>query len=190
MPQLSRRSFVTIATGGGLLAAGSRPAAANITDTSLKEALEKRRSTRLYSDAPIAEEQLAELLWSACGVNRPESGGRTAPSWRGSYGIDILVASAEGVRRFDPVAGLLSPVMPDDIRGKASSQPFVATAPAVLIYVADLDRIAQAPPEERIQVAHVDAGIIAQNVYLYCAATGLGTCLVGGADKPGLATVL
>ena len=66
----------------------------------------------------------------------------------------------------------------------------MGTAPVVLIYVADRARMYKASDEEQIQAAHVDAAIVAQNVYLYCASAGLGCCLVGGADKSGLAQIL
>lgn len=192
MYQISRRGFVVGATGAGLTGAMKSSARADggLSEISLKEALDRRRSTRIYADAQLDEASLRSLLWSAVGVNRPESGGRTAPSWHTSYGTDIYIADHGGVRKFDPVAGSLAAVIQDDIRGKASPQPFVATAPTVLLYVADLARMYQAPREEQVQAAHVDAGIIAQNVYLFCAAAGLGTCLVGGADKPGLAAIL
>lgn len=192
MYKISRRGFIVGATGAGLTGAmkSSARAVGGSSEMSLKEALERRRSTRIYADAQLDEATLKSLLWSAVGVNRPDSGGRTAPSWHTSYGTDIYVADHGGVRKFDPVAGSLAAVIPDDIRGKASPQPFVAIAPTLLLYVADLARMYQAPREEQVQAAHVDAGIIAQNVYLFCAAAGLGTCLVGGADKPGLAAIL
>lgn len=156
----------------------------------LLEALSKRRSTRLFSDETIDEATLLTLLWCAFGINRPDSGYRTAPSWRSSMETDIYVADTGGVRKFDPSAEAMAPALNEDIRKKASLQPFVGTAPTVLIFVADRSRMADAPEPEQIQSAHVDAAIIAQNVYLYCASAGLGTCLVGGADKPGLKALL
>lgn len=194
MSQTSRRTFLSLAAAGAVLptvAKANGPAAMPAAGgMSLTEALAKRRSIRLYGDQPVDDGMLETLLWSALGVNRPESGGRTAPSWHSSYGTDIYVADAKGVRKSDPAAGSLTSVLGDDIRAKASPQPFVATAPTVLIYVADLGRMYKAPREEQIQAAHVDAGIVAQNVYLYCASAGLGTCLVGGADKAALAGLL
>ncbi len=43
-------------------------------------ALEQRRSTREYSEKRLELQDLSDLLWAAVGVNRPESGKRTAPS--------------------------------------------------------------------------------------------------------------
>jgi hypothetical protein len=44
----------------------------------LMEALKKRQSARTYSDKPISDQVLSDLLWAAFGVNRPD-GRRTAP---------------------------------------------------------------------------------------------------------------
>lgn len=157
---------------------------------SLMEALKLRRSTRMYSDQPIAPETLADLLWAAYGINRPDSGGRTAPSWHTSYGTDLYVAAADGIWLYDPKEESLTQVVATDIRKKASPQPFVGMAPIVILHVADLDRMYQAPDGERIQNAHVDSAIVAQNIYLFCASAGLGTCLVGGADRAAVAEAL
>ncbi len=78
----------------------------------------------------------------------------------------------------------------------------MGTAPVVLIYVSDRQRLIDAaredaagePDEAALQqhwvTAFVDSAIIAQNVYLYCAAMGLGTCLVGGYDPGQIAAAL
>ncbi|WP_159589684.1 nitroreductase family protein [Chelativorans xinjiangense] len=198
MRMLTRRLFLASAAMAGWLSSkaaltntpGALPTARKSGGMGLLDALSERRSTRLYSDRTIDDDILSTLLWCAFGVNRPESGYRTAPSWRSSMETDIYVADAGGVRKFDPVTQSAKSVLAQDIRGKASPQPFIGTAPTVLVYVADRFRMYEASEEEQIQSAHVDAAIIAQNVYLYCASVGLGTCLVGGADKSGLAQIL
>ena len=43
------------------------------------EVLRDRKSTREFSAQPVNREQLANLLWAGFGVNRPETGQRTAP---------------------------------------------------------------------------------------------------------------
>lgn len=159
----------------------------------LSEALLRRESVRTYDKAPIEDPQLLALLWAANGVNRPDVDGRTAPSWRTAKDTEIYVARASGVDHFDPVANSLVQVSTDDIRKATSPQPFVGAAPVVLIYVTELSRLLKAAgldetsfdavTEDHRIAAHVNAAVIAQNVYLFCAAEGLGTCLVGGADR-------
>ncbi|MFU0504639.1 nitroreductase family protein [Pseudaminobacter sp. NGMCC 1.201702] len=197
MQRLTRRLFLaSVPLASGLISRASLadvaglPPAAKGDGGSLIEALSRRRSTRLYSDQSIDVATLSTLLWCAFGINRPESVGHTAPSWHTSMETDIYIADAGGVGKFDPASHRLLPVLDEDIRGKASPQPFVGTAPLVLVYVADRARMYKASDEEQIQAAHVDAAIIAENVYLYCASVGLGTCLVGGADKAGLKHIL
>jgi nitroreductase len=197
MESFSRRSF--LAAGAAAMVAGAGPAlsaemrqmrAGRGGARSLMEAIALRRSTRIYSDRPVDAETLADLLWAAYGINRPESGGRTAPSWRTSYGTDLHVADADGVWLYDPAEEAIEQIVAADIRKSLSPQPFVGTAPVVLVYITDLDRMYEAPDEERTLNAHVDSAMIAENVYLYCASVGLGTCLVGGADRAAIAQAL
>ena len=46
----------------------------------LMESLQKRHSPKEFSTKEVSEADLAELLWAACGINRPESKKITAPS--------------------------------------------------------------------------------------------------------------
>lgn len=166
----------------------------------LSDALARRESIRTYTDSPIEEAQLLALLGAANGVNRGDVDGRTAPSWRTAKDIEIYVAQAAGISHYDVANNALLPVSGDDIRSIASPQPFVATAPVLLIFVTELSRILEAAglepgardalTEDHRIAAHVNAAVIAQNVYLFCAAEGLGTCLVGGADRAALASAL
>lgn len=198
MAGISRRVFLSIAS---MVAAfsnrtaladtpSSLPDAAKNGGMSLLEALSLRQSTRLFADKPIDDETLSTLLWCAFGINRPNSGGHTAPSWHGAMETDIYVADERGVRKFDPAGQAAVTILSRDIRRLASKETFVETAPAVLIYCADRVRLHVANEDQASAFAHVDAGIVAQNVYLYCASAGLGTCLVGGVDQPTLGKVL
>lgn len=167
---------------------------------SVRDALSRRESIRTYADRLVADDQLLSLLWAANGVNRPDVDGRSAPSWRTAKDTEIYVARASGVDRFDPAGNRLTAISTQDIRKATSPQAFVGTAPVVLIYVAELSRILKAArldetalaavTEEHRIAAHVNTAVIAQNVYLFCAAEGLGTCLVGGADRTAIAAAL
>lgn len=209
MSALTRRLFLlSSAAAAASIGAGSAVAqemtaampGEGMATMSLRDALMRRESIRLFNEEPVDEETLLALLWAANGVNRPDVDGRTAPSWRTAKDTDIYVARADGVSLFDPVTNTLTPVLDADIRKQASTQPFVGTAPVVLIYVSDYARVLAAagvtePDPAAITEAHriaanVDAAVIAQNVYLFCAAEGLGTCLVGGADREALTAAL
>ena len=53
------------------------------------QALKNQRSIRSYDGTDLSDQELSELLWAAFGINRPETGGRTAPSGGGSHEIDM-----------------------------------------------------------------------------------------------------
>lgn len=201
MRTLSRRLF--LASGAALAALVGRPGTAQEkTAVSVHQALERRRSTRLYAPDPIDADTIRDLLFSANGVNRPESDGRTAPSWHGAKDVDIYVAQADGVDLFDAATNSLVRVLGEDIRAQTSAEPFVGTAPVVLIYVSDMNKLQQAAasfeigqPAEAIErqheiAAYVNTAVIAQNVYVFCAAEDLGTCLVGGAAPLAISSAL
>ncbi len=152
-------------------------------------ALTLRRSTRAYAGRPLPQQMLSDLLWAANGVNRPD-GGRTAPYWRHLMVIDLYVAAADGVWRYDPVAHALLAHMSDDIRAATGQQDFVGHAALDLVYVAHGERMADVSPEERVLYASVDCGFIGQNVYLFCASQGLATVFRGSIDKPKLAEIM
>jgi SagB-type dehydrogenase family enzyme len=156
----------------------------------LMEALAQRQSQRSFADREIEDEVLASLLWAGFGINRPEAGERTAPSWRGSKETDIYVARADGVWVYDPENNSLVRHMEDDLREMTGRQPFPAEAPVVLIYVADRSRMAEAPEDQQYLYAHVDAAFVSQNVYLFAASEGLATVVLGNVDKEALAAAL
>ena len=141
----------------------------------LLEALQQRRTTREIKPDPLPPQMLANLLWAAFGINRPQTGQRTAPSAMDSQEIDLYVATPDGLYLYEPRPNRLKPIVAEDLRAKTSGQDFMKHAPVTLIYVADLPRLAKAKPETRPSYAFFDAGCICQNVYLFCASAGLAT---------------
>ena len=67
----------------------------------LMQALRARKSTREFSAEKLPAQVLSDLLWAAFGVNRQDTGGRTAPSTRNWQDIDIYVATVDGLYLFD-----------------------------------------------------------------------------------------
>jgi hypothetical protein len=64
---------------------------------SLMQSLQERKTSRSFSTKKLPIEVLSNLLWAACGINRPDSGKRTAPSARNWQEIDVYVAMEEGL---------------------------------------------------------------------------------------------
>jgi nitroreductase len=157
---------------------------------SLMQALQARHSAREFAARPLPPQVLANLLWAAGGVNRPDTGLRTAPSAHDWREIDVVVTTAEGAYRYDPPAHALVKVANGDLRPLTGVQDFVATAPLNLVYVADLDRMSGAGAENKAFYSAADAGFIAQNVYLYCASAGLVAVVRGLIEREALAAAL
>jgi nitroreductase len=139
------------------------------------ETLRQRRTVREFKPDKLPPRMLGNLLWAAFGVNRPETGGRTAPSAMNSQEVEIYVALSEGLYLYEPKPHRLKLVLNLDLRCKTGGQAFATIAPVTLLFVADLSRLSKAKPEGRSFYADVDTGYISQNVYLYCASEGLAT---------------
>jgi DNA uptake protein ComE-like DNA-binding protein len=156
----------------------------------LMQALAERKSSRAFSAKKLPVKILSNMLWAACGINRPESGHRTSPSAMNWQEIDIYVATSEGLFLYVPKGHSLLPVLSKDIRALTGKQPFVSEAPVDLIYVADYAKMGGANAEERVFYSAADTGFISENVYLYCASEGLSTVVRGLIDREALADAM
>jgi len=152
----------------------------------LMEVLQDRHSSREFSSKELSLQTMSNLLWAAWGINRPESGKRTAPSAMNNQEIEIYVSTAEGLYLYNARAHTLEPVMDQDIRAFTGGQAFVKDAPVNLIYVADYTKMGDGDKEQKIFYSAADTGFISQNVYLFCASEGLATVVRGWVDKPAL----
>jgi SagB-type dehydrogenase family enzyme len=150
----------------------------------LMQALSERRTLRSYSPEALPQQTLSNLLWAAFGINRPESGKRTAPSAVNWQEIDIYVSLADGLFLYHPGEHALHPVLPEDIRAATGLQGFVKDAPVNLVFVADYSRMGSASEEDKDFYSAADTGFISQNVYLFCASEGLATVVRGYLDRP------
>jgi len=155
----------------------------------LMQVLKDRSSTRDFRPDKLTAQIVSNLLWAAFGVNRPDSGKRTAPSAMNWQEIDIYVATVDGLYVYDANRNQLSPVLHDDVRGQTGTQSFVKDAPLNLVYVANLAKTRGSLGERDMYVA-ADAGFIAQNVYLFCASEKLATVVRGSIDRPALSKTM
>jgi len=199
---LSRRTVnlgilatVGLAAGAGRVAAADQkivdlPAPWKDGGKPLAQAVWARRSTREFADKPVPLDVLSNLLWTACGVNRPATGDRTMPSWRHAMDAEIFVAAADGAWSYDAKAHRLTQVLADDIRAETGVQDFVGTAPIDLVYVSDGARLQGAAGDEKRLWAFTDVGFIGQNVYLFCASEGLATVFRASLNRDRLAQLL
>lgn len=148
------------------------------------EALKERRSQRAFSPKELPLQVLSDLLWAAFGINRPYSGDRTAPSAFNMQEIDIYVAKADGLYLYDARANALAPVLADDLRSFAGGRAsYVTDAPVILIYVADHRKMRNLTGAQKDFYSAADTGFIAENVYLFCASSGLAAVARGSFNK-------
>lgn len=159
----------------------SLPEARRTGGLSLMEALAARRTNRAIDGRQLPLQVLGEILWAGFGINRPD-GRRTAPSANNRQEIDIYLALPGGFYLYDASAHALEFRSGKDLRPFCGRQPIARGAPAVLIYVADFDRMSVSPANRDFYAA-ADTGFISQNVYLYCASEGLATVVMGAVDR-------
>lgn len=152
----------------------------------LMQALLLRQSTRSYSDRDLTLQEMANLLWAANGINRKESGRRTAPTAQNRQEIEVYMCNREGLFRYDAQQHALITIHNRDIRAITGTQPYVATAPVNLVIIADLSKMGT-DAQANLQTASIDAGFVSQNIYLYCASEGMATVVRGSVDREKLA---
>lgn len=153
----------------------------------LMQVLKERQSIRSYSTSEVSLQELANLLWAANGINRKESGRRTAPTAQNKQEIEVYVSNKEGLFRYDAQKHALITIHNRDIRAITGTQPYVGTAPLNLIIVANLSKMGN-DPQANLQTANIDAGYVSQNIYLYCASENMATVVRGSVDRQKLAT--
>lgn len=147
----------------------------------LMEALKNRKSSRTFSSKKIELQMLSDLLWAANGVNRKESGKRTAPTANDTRAMDVYVIMEDGTYLFNPDEHSIEKISDKDLREFAGRQDFVKKAPVNLIYVSDYSKLKSGSEKEIYSGSH--AGFIGQNVYLFCASAGLNTVIRAWVDK-------
>ena len=169
-----------------------------VTHNDLLACLQKRRSRRKFTADPLTREQLGFLLWATQGVKRILGDGqvvfRTVPSAGARHPFEtyLLVRNVEGIDpgiwRYVGSSHDLVLVKPlDGLDEKIASallgQAFILQAPVTLVWAALPYRT-----EWRYHtLAHkpilIDAGHVAQNLYLAAEAIGCGTCAIAAYDQ-------
>ena len=153
----------------------------------LMQALNERQTVRTFTSENLTQQQLSDLLWAACGINRPSEKKRTAPTAMNYQEIDVYVALQSGVYLYDAEKHILKLIKDRDIRRYTGTQSFINNAAVNLVFVADMGKTGK---REGVRIAdsdmfmpYADAAFIAQNVYLYCASANLGCVVRGSIDK-------
>ncbi|MDD8019963.1 MAG: SagB/ThcOx family dehydrogenase [Acidobacteriota bacterium] len=80
------------------------------------EALAVRASATEWSTQDLSAQDLSDLLWAANGINRPDSGKRTAPSAMNAQDVDIYVFLKDGAYLYEAKTHSLIEVVCGDQR--------------------------------------------------------------------------
>ena len=88
-----------------------------------------------------------------------------------SQDVDVYAFMADGVYLYNARNHLLEPVVSGDYR----DLPGKTEAPLTLVLISDISRYARGTDSLKTAWANIDAGIVSQNISLFCAGTGLKT---------------
>jgi nitroreductase len=149
----------------------------------LMQVINDRKSTRSFSTQILPWQELSNLLWAGFGINRPDKGGRTAPSAMDQQEIDVYVTLSSGLFLYDAKFNVLRQIHNKDIRALTGQQDFVKNAAANIVFVANYSRTKMGDVNTRKMFAGIDAAYISENMYLYCASEGLATVVRASIDK-------
>ena len=156
---------------------------------SIMQTLSQRQSGREFSATQISHTDLSDLLWAANGVNR-EDGKRTAPSAMNLQEITVYAFIESGAYKYDFENHVLELIKKGDYRTLVEGkQHYEVTAPLMLLYVGDTSKLSKFG-ESSLVVAALDAGIVCQNVNLFCSSEGLVNVPRISMDSEGLKTLL
>jgi len=149
---------------------------------SLEETLATRRSVREFTDEPLSESDIGQLLWAAQGVTDP-AGLRTSASAGALYPLEMYVVGSTGLYHFEPARHKLSRRNEQDLRPAihrtALGQDALIEAPAVFVITAVFALTQRKYGPRGRRYVHMEAGHAAQNLLLQAAALNLGGVAIG-----------
>ena len=141
----------------------------------LMKAFKERASAREFDTTKLSIQDLSDLLWAANGINRPESGKRTTPSAMNSQDIDIYVFLEDGVFLYDFKNSTFESIVTGDKRQIFSGPRKDPIPPVILLLVSDISRFTRGADSLKLNWAALDAGIVSQNISLFCAGNNMLT---------------
>jgi SagB-type dehydrogenase family enzyme len=174
----------------------------SIPDVTLADALHARRSERSFGPADLTLAELATVLHAGYGVTQPPAEPddpqplRAVPSGGALYPLEVYVALARvqgaeaGLYHFDPLRHVLevrSPAAsPLEVLGESAIYPEIVEGCAATLLVTGVFWRSRFKYGLRgYRFALLEAGHLAQNVLLVCAALGLAAVPLGGFyDRP------
>jgi len=169
------------------------------SDTSVEEALFKRRSVRSYKEDPLTISDISQILWAAQGKTRKYRY-RTAPSAGALYPLEIYIAASTvdelkaGLYHYNPKDHTLKKINEGDKRSDvynaALQQDAIYNSSAMVIITAVVERTSVKYGSRAERYVHIEVGAVSQNIYLQSVSLGLGTVIIGAFKDKALKKVL
>jgi SagB-type dehydrogenase family enzyme len=155
------------------------------------QALSLRASATEFDTTSLNLQDMSDLLWAANGINRPESGKRTAPSARNWQDIDVYAVMKSGAYLYNAKNHCLDFITGGDHRALvAGRQENFAFAPFFCVMISDFSRFTSGDDSSKMVIAAYDAGIVSQNISIFCASVGLDTRVRATMDQEKLREIL
>lgn len=138
----------------------------------LLQTIDARKTGRAYSNKPISEQTLSNILWAAFGTNSRNT--RTIPTAMNQQNLKVFVIYNNAVWQYDGKNNKLIKLETTDLMPFIAKQDFVKNAPLQLIYAGG----------KKFADAH--SGSAYENVSLYAAEQGLASVVRGSIDREAL----
>ncbi len=163
----------------------------NYKKTPLADVIFRRKSDREFSGEKISGQLVADVLFSCCGINRvdDDTAYRAYPSAGARYPIETYIVIrnnfdiADGLYHYDvnqnSITSLLKGNLFQDIYS-ATDAPWLNNANMIIILTCILDRSHVKYSDRGYRFSLIEAGHIAQNIYLYATEQQLKCCGIGG----------
>lgn len=171
------------------------------TENDFVKILQKRRSNRVFTGGTVTAAQLSLLLWATQGVKGIRGNNyatlRTVPSAGARHPFEtyLYVKNVEGLKpgfyHYLPMEHSLELLgeeaqygdCRERITGSVRGQKWVLRANVIFYYSVVPVRGEWRYAFNAHRVMMIDAGHMVENLYLACAALGLGTCAIGAVDE-------
>ncbi len=139
----------------------------------IMEVFSLRASGTEFDTEDINWSDLSNLLWAANGINREEKNKRTAPSAFNAQDIDIYVFNRKGIFLYLPQKHSLLLLKKADKRMLFKLSNTSVVPSTVCLLVSDISRFKIGEYSQKMNWAAIDAGMVAQNILLFCASNNM-----------------
>ena len=150
---------------------------------SLEQTIKNRRNIHQFTAESLRINQIGQLCWAAQGITDPNRGLRAAPSVGDLYPMQLYVVLTDGLYLYSPRDHALEKKISGDVRPMLSAASFgqrvVQNSPCVFIISGSVIKLEARYRGRGEKFAYLEAGHIAQNIYLQAVSLGLGSVPVG-----------